>query len=81
MCSVGLDFAEELRGRGTPPDSRPRSIRQLLPEGRDQASGEQLFERVRADFEELRGLKLTLAQARRLFGLGRVSAGLEYRCS
>ena len=45
------------------------NLRQSLPDRRDHASREHLLHRVRAEFDELQGLKLTLPQARRLFGL------------
>jgi hypothetical protein len=39
------------------------------PERRDATSREQLLQRVRGEFEEMPCLRLTCAQARRLFGL------------
>jgi hypothetical protein len=39
------------------------------PDRRDHASRAQLLHRVRAEFAEMRGLRLTRAQAQRLFGL------------
>lgn len=38
-------------------------------DGRDMASREHLLRRVRAEFREMPGLRLTLAQARRLLGI------------
>jgi len=54
---------------------------QVGPDRRDRASREQLLSRVRAEFEEMRSLRLTRMQAQRLFGLrpdvcGRVLAAL-----
>jgi hypothetical protein len=39
------------------------------PERRDTAAREQVLRRVRGEFEEMPCLRLTFAQARRLFGL------------
>jgi hypothetical protein len=44
-------------------------FRYLLPDRRDARSREQLLARVRAEFEEMPCLRLTLAQAVRLFAL------------
>ena len=41
----------------------------LLPDRRDARSREQVLRRVRAEFQEMPGLRLTLAQAVKLFGL------------
>ena len=41
----------------------------VRPDRRDHASREQLLRRVRAEFSEMPCLRLTPAQARRLFGL------------
>ncbi len=69
MPPACLDRTEE-RHPGEPlPASRSRQIQQSLPDRRNQTSREQLLGRVRAEYEELRGLNLTFAQARRLFGL------------
>ena len=51
---VGMDGTEYLRVR---------------PDRRDTASRDQLLRRVRAEFEEMPCLRLTHAQAQRLFGL------------
>ena len=45
------------------------SRREVPTERRDHASRETLRSRVRAEFEEMRGLRLSLPQAIRLFGL------------
>ena len=69
MPPAYLDLIKE-RQLGEPlPASRSRQIQQSLPDRRNQASREQLLRRVRAEYEDLRGLNLTFAQARRLFGV------------
>ena len=63
---------EVTRDRG-PSDASPRTrvpaLGQLLPDRRNHASRDALLRRVWAEFEEMQGLTLTFAQARRLFGL------------
>jgi hypothetical protein len=49
-------------------NTRPR-VRTRFSERRDNASREQLLERVLAEFREMPCLRLTPAQAQRLFGL------------
>jgi hypothetical protein len=41
----------------------------LLPDRRDARSREAMLRRVRAEFQEMPGLRLTLAQAIKLFGV------------
>jgi hypothetical protein len=69
MSAIPLDVAQE-RGLSEP---SPRTclpvLRQALPDRRNHASREALLRRVRAEFDEMQGLTLTFAQARRLFGL------------
>lgn len=48
---------------------RTRPIPALGPDRRNDASRQLLLGRVRGEFLEMRGLKLTAAQARRLFNL------------
>ena len=69
MAPVRVDFDLELAGTESLWLSTAPDRRQSLPERRNDASREQLLHRVRAEFEELRGLRLTLAQARRLLGV------------
>ena len=69
MPPIDLDLAEERHPSERLPASRAPGLRRSLPDRRNHASREQLLHRVWAEFGELRGLKLTLAQARRLFGL------------
>lgn len=72
------------RPHGPPPDPRlldirpkPLSVRALpastdaatRPERRDRHAREALLKRVRREFEEMPGLRLTRRQAERLFGL------------
>jgi hypothetical protein len=67
MPPAYLDLIEE-RHPGEPlPAARLLGLRQFLPDRRNQTSREQLLRRVRAEYEELGGLNLTFAQARRLF--------------
>ena len=47
----------------------PSDVAAGQPERRDLRSRELLLQRVRAEFTEMPGLRLTLAQARRLFAL------------
>ena len=44
-------------------------LQSLLPDRRDPRSREQLLRRVRAEFQEMPGLRLTLTQAVKLFGV------------
>jgi hypothetical protein len=46
-----------------------RPVRMLGPDRRDDTSRQRLLGRVRSEFIEMRGLTLTLPQARRLFNL------------
>lgn len=46
-----------------------RTARMFGPDRRNETSRERLVGRVRGEFLEMRGLTLTLAQARRLFNL------------
>jgi hypothetical protein len=48
---------------------RTRPVHMLGPDRRNDASRQRLLGRVRSEFLEMRGLKLTAAQARRLFNL------------
>ena len=66
MAPIQAEFAATA-GRGRRASVMPPPFRQ--PERRDAASREWLLRRVRAEFNELRGLTLTLAQGQRLFGL------------
>jgi hypothetical protein len=64
---------DAVRGPQFHPSEVPRQrgagdLRQPF-ERRNQASRELLLRRVRAEFDELQGLTLTLAQGMRLFGL------------
>ena len=68
MDSNRLYVPEERLG-GKAPGARLTGWRPSLPDRRNHASREELLRRVRTEFEELEGLKLTLAQAQRLFGL------------
>jgi hypothetical protein len=52
----------------TQTDRDPAYVREI-PDRRDNSSREQLMRRVRAEFAELPCLRLTRAQAQRLFGL------------
>lgn len=52
-----------------PPTSAVRYQAYLGPERRNLAMREQLIQRVRNEFEEMPGLRLTLGQARLLFDL------------
>jgi hypothetical protein len=69
MRAIRFDPAEQHDARVAPTSPRPPAFRQPSPDRRSHPGREQLLHRVRAEFEELRGLKLTLAQAQRLFGL------------
>lgn len=51
------------------PTALKPAFQHALPDRRNHAGREQLLCRVRAEFEELGGLKLTLPQAQRLFDL------------
>jgi hypothetical protein len=69
MPAIPLDVSQE-RGLSEPsPRTRLAGLRQSPPDRRNHASREALLRRVWAEFEEMQGLKLTFAQARRLFGL------------
>ncbi len=48
---------------------RTRPLSMVGPDRRNEASRQRLLGRVRGEFLEMRGLTLTLAQARRLFNL------------
>jgi hypothetical protein len=63
------DLIEERHPGESLPAAKSLGFRQFLPDRRNQASREQLLRRVRNEYEELGGLNLTLAQARRLFGV------------
>jgi hypothetical protein len=69
MAVVSLHAAQERPARGGSDNPQVAGCRRSPPDRRNHASRQQLLHRVRAEFDELRGLKLTLAQARRLFGL------------
>lgn len=69
MAAVSFDATKERPEGGGSESPQVAGLRRSPPERRDHASREQLLHRVRAEFNELRGLKLTLAQARRLFAL------------
>jgi hypothetical protein len=69
MPAIDSDLTEQPHPGERLPTPRPPGLRRSLADRRNHASREQLLHRVRAEFEELRGLTLTLAQARRLFGL------------
>jgi hypothetical protein len=60
------------QGRLAPRDSEGPQIarvRRSPPDRRNHLSRQRLLQRVQAEFDDLRGLNLTFAQARRLFGL------------
>ena len=44
-------------------------LRSTIPERRDMPAREMLMRRIRAEFEEMPGLSVTLQQASKLFGL------------
>jgi hypothetical protein len=69
MRAIRFDPAEQHGAREAPASPRRPAIRQPSPDRRNHTARERLLHGVRAEFDELRGLKLTLAQAQRLFGL------------
>ena len=84
MTESGRPPASRARGGGSfPPERRdlsqvrpaPIPVRELPSrvgtqlERRDLSSRQALVRRVRAEFDEMRGLRLSLPQAERLFGL------------
>jgi len=69
MPPIEPDFTEGPGAGDASPCTRLPGPRQFLPDRRNHASRDALLRRVWAEFEEMRGLQLTFAQARRLFGL------------
>jgi hypothetical protein len=69
MSAIPLDAEQERGVSERSPHTPLPGLRQSLPDRRNHASREALLRCVWAEFEEMQGLKLTLAQARRLFGL------------
>jgi hypothetical protein len=72
--------------QNTPKIARDPAYVREIPDRRDVSSREQLLRRVRAEFAELPCLRLTRAQAQRLFGLrpdvcDRVLATLVAECT
>lgn len=70
----GAGFSPALRDL-SPVQAKPIAVRELPStrdrqvERRDVTSRDALMRRVRAEFDEMRGLRLSLPQAGRLFGL------------
>jgi hypothetical protein len=69
MAAAPVDVAQNDRAGGASRSSQVPAFQQTPPDRRNPASREQLLRRVRAEFDELQGLTLTLAQAERLFCL------------
>ena len=70
MPAIPVDVTQRRDAlEASPPPTWLPGLRQSLPDRRNHASRDHLLHRIRAEFEELRGLKLTLPQARRLFTL------------
>ncbi|MGH7485381.1 MAG: hypothetical protein ACREMY_07215 [bacterium] len=69
MPAIPSDLTQERTGREAAPRSRPPGLQRSLPDRRNHASREELLCRIWGEFEEMRGLKLTCAQATRLFGV------------
>jgi hypothetical protein len=47
----------------------PPSRGRLIPDRRDRAARSALVDRIRGEFQEMRGLSITVEQAARLFGI------------
>jgi hypothetical protein len=69
MAATSLDALQERLAYGGSEDPQVAAFRRSPSDRRNHASRQQLLHRVRAEFDELRGLNLTFAQAQRLFGL------------
>jgi hypothetical protein len=68
MRAVTMGERDPTSQNNPPIVSDPAYVREI-PDRRDVSSREQLLRRVRAEFAELPCLRLTRAQAQRLFGL------------
>jgi hypothetical protein len=69
MPAVRLNVAQERGASEASRRTRLPGLQQSLPDRRNHASRDAQPRRVWAEFEEMQGLKLTFAQATRLFAL------------